>query len=489
MEKSTEGSSDVVSGEVPQESREELATKKKASTDVISNEAPQESREELDATKTKASTGVITVEVPQESKEEPVATKKKASTGVTSDEVPRESKEELVATKKKASTGVYFSDIPKDVRVSEFKNKLRERDVKLVFVKWKAFKQSAIVFFEDELDVVIKNLDGLTLHDEVVKFEEIVPKVGSRDQVKKSPKIKRTSSDKVPPGREGAKKKFGKDSKDTDLDKSKKRTNRKEQRIKKREDFGGEFGIFVGKIPKGVTKEDLGQEFAKLEVPGPDYVDWVVKKGHAFAFWKEADSGLDLEVFTGIKVGGVTLQVELYDSNRAKIKGEKKIEEKVEEKETSKKIDNTDKKLRPEPDKKGGSKTDNESHNELKEQKLNDSKNSKDDESNDKIVNPKNTATKTKDVGNDKVKTTEATEQSPKSKSKMANGVKKTPTKSPETKAKSVKASGDTPSKTGNKPPGKTSTKSIAPPKSQEKSAKQAAGGATEGGKDNCSIS
>ena len=24
----------------------------------------------------------------------------------------------------------------------------RERDVKLVFVKWKAFKQSAIVFFE-----------------------------------------------------------------------------------------------------------------------------------------------------------------------------------------------------------------------------------------------------------------------------------------------------------------------------------------------------
>ena len=68
------------------------------------------------------------------------------------------------ALKKKATTGLYFSNIPKDVRVSEFKNVLRldptsvsvvlkifdcrERNVKLVFVKWKAFKQSAIVFFE-----------------------------------------------------------------------------------------------------------------------------------------------------------------------------------------------------------------------------------------------------------------------------------------------------------------------------------------------------
>merc|ERR1712226_339545 len=86
---------------------------------------------------------------------------------------------------------------------------------------------------------------------------------------------------------------------------------------------------FVGKIPKGVTREDLGQEFAKLNVPLPDYVDWVVKKGHAFAFWQEADASLSLEVFTGISVGGTTLQVELYDTNRLKFKEERRKKEKV----------------------------------------------------------------------------------------------------------------------------------------------------------------
>merc|ERR1712226_620634 len=135
-----------------------------------------------------------------------------------------------------------------------------------------------------------------------------------------------------------------------DVDKTKKRTNRKEQRMKKREDFGGKFGIFVGKIPKGVTRDDLGEEFAKLNVPVPDYVDWVVKKGHAFAFWREADSSLSLEVFAGITVAGVALQVELYDTNRTRIKEERKEESKEAD---PKKDENVEKKGRTESDKKG----------------------------------------------------------------------------------------------------------------------------------------
>merc|ERR1712203_619284 len=54
---------------------------------------------------------------------------------------------------------------------------------------------------------------------------------------------------------------------------------------------------------------------------------WVVKKGHAFAFWQEADASLSLEVFTGISVGGTSLQVELYDTNRMKLKEERRKEE------------------------------------------------------------------------------------------------------------------------------------------------------------------
>jgi len=230
------------------------------------------------------------------------------------------------ALKKKATTGLYFSNIPKDVRVSEFKNVLRERNVKLVFVKWKAFKQSAIVFFEDELDVVMKNLDGLTLQEELVKFEEVVPRSGGREPSKRPPKARKPIEKE-----EGGRRKK-EDLKEVEAEKARKRTNRKEQRMKRREDFGGKFGIFVGKIPKGVTREDLGQEFAKLNVPLPDYVDWVVKKGHAFAFWQEADASLSLEVFTGISVGGTTLQVELYDTNRLKFKEERRKEENREKK-------------------------------------------------------------------------------------------------------------------------------------------------------------
>ena len=229
--------------------------------------------------------------------------------------------EKKAALKKKVTTGLHFSNIPKDVRVSEFKNVLRERNLKLVFVKWKAFKQSAIGFFEDELDVVMNNLDGLTLQEELVMFE-VVPRSGGREPSKRPPKARK------PIGKEegGQRKKKGV-KKEEEAEKARKRMNRREQRMKRRKDFGGKFGIFVGKIPKGVTREDLRQEFDKLNVPLPDYFDWVLKKGHAFAFWQETDASLSLEAFTGISVGGTTLQVELYDTNRPKFMEERRKEE------------------------------------------------------------------------------------------------------------------------------------------------------------------
>ena len=119
----------------------------------------------------------------------------------------------------------------------------------------------------------MKNLDGLTLQEEAVKFEEVVPRSGGREPSKRPPRARK------PIEKEEGGRRRKEDVKEVEAEKARKRTNRKEQRMKRREDFGGKFGIFVGKIPKGVTREDLGQEFAKLNVPLPDYVDWVVKKG------------------------------------------------------------------------------------------------------------------------------------------------------------------------------------------------------------------
>jgi len=431
---------------------------------------------------------------------------KEIITDVVEKESPVESLEPAdkpVSAKKKASTGVYFSDIPKDVRVSEFKSALRERDVKLVFVKWKAFKQSAIVFFEDDLESVVKNLQGLTLQSEMVKFEEIIPKAGSRDRepMKKSPRIKKVSEKTqgfrdLKEGRGRRRRKASdRDSKEIEVDKTKKRTNRKEQRMKKREDFGGKFGIFVGKIPKGITREDLGQEFAKLNVPLPDYVDWVVKKGHAFAFWREADNALNLEVFTGISVGGVTLQVELYDTNRVrkprirmKEDGKREDEEDEVKETTSKKSDNEEKK----ETEKIGLKSGKESQNELVDEKV--AKKSKDDTNNVKVeASKKAIVAKPKETGTDKQKNQiiTTTEESTKSPSKTANGTKKPSAKTPEsnTKTKSATASGDVNAKTPTKSSGKTSIKSSPPSKSLEKPAKASSGAASEGGKENCSIS
>merc|ERR1712130_658035 len=379
------------------------------------------------------------------------------------------------ALKKKATTGLYFSNIPKDVRVSEFKNVLRERNVKLVFVKWEAFKQSAIVFFEDELDVVMKNLDGLTLQEELVKFEEVVPRSGGREPSKRPPKARK------PTEKEESGRRKKEELKEVEAEKARKRTNRKEQRMKRREDFGGKFGIFVGKIPKGVTREDLGQEFAKLNVPLPDYVDWVVKKGHAFAFWQEADASLSLEVFTGISVGGTTLQVELYDTNRLKFKEERRKEENRESNEDDLPKKSPRIRKRKSESEKSPKSDVKESQNSLKE----DSKKASKEVSKEKPTTPKKTDTpKAKEPTEDKGSKAKTSEDASKSSSKSTSAAKKSPGKAPETptKNKSPKANGTT----GPKSPSKTTTP---PTKAPTPSKAGKAGEADAASKENCSIS
>jgi len=412
-------------------------------------------------------------------------TKKESTTPVeklADDVAGLEVNDKEAALKKKATTGLYFSNIPKDVRVSEFKNVLRERNVKLVFVKWKAFKQSAIVFFEDELDVVMKNLDGLTLQEELVKFEEVVPRSGGREPSKRPPKARKPIEKE-----EGGRRKK-EDLKEVEAEKARKRTNRKEQRMKRREDFGGKFGIFVGKIPKGVTREDLGQEFAKLNVPLPDYVDWVVKKGHAFAFWQEADASLSLEVFTGISVGGTTLQVELYDTNRLKFKEERRKEENREKTEDDLPKKSPRIRKRKSESEKSPKSDVKESQNSLKQE---DSKKaSKPDEvSKEKPTTPKKTDTpRAKEPTEEKGSKAKASEDASKSSSKSTSAAKKSPGKAPETptkNSKSPKANGTT----GVKSPSKTTPTKTPTPSKAGKAGGEAPGKEDAASKENCSIS
>lgn len=239
-------------------------------------------------------------------------------------------------------------------------------------------------------------------------------------------------------------------------EKTRKRTNRKEQRMKKREDYVGKFGIFVGKIPKGVTREDLGSEFSKLNVPVPDYVDWVVKKGHAFAFWQEEHAGLSLEVFTGITVQDVTLEVELYDTNRMRIKEERRRKEQ-EEAGDAKTDDEGTKKPAPRRSTKSESeRRGKESQNGVKTEKAKPEEDVK-----TKPATPKKTA-------------------SPKGSEEEKSA--KTPAK--EATRTPVKKAPETPTKT------KTSeSKSPPKPKEAKVASPSQEGAPAEGGKENCSIS
>ena len=332
---------------------------------------------------------------------------------------------------------------------------------------------------QDELDVVTANLSGLTLKDEPVKYEEVVARAGEvEEEGRRGPRNRREKGERGEEG--GRRERGGRRRKEGDDDgeeggrrrrsdrepeigeKTRKRTNRKEQRLKKREDFMGKFGIFVGKIPKGVTREDLGEEFSKLNVPLPDYVDWVVKKGHAFAFWQEQDASLTLEVFSGIAVQGVVLEVELYDAGRIRIKEERRRKEQEESTEAGDaKID--DEVVKKAPRKPTKSESERKS---LKEQNgvNEDTKKPKTDDS--KPVTPKKTASpKSKDE--DKTSKTKESSKTP---------VKKSPGKAPETPSRSTKSP-------------RTSTSDTKSPSKSKDSKSSAPANTAEAGKENCSIS
>ena len=327
----------------------------------------------------------------------------------------------------------------------------------------------------------MKNLDGLTLQEEAVKFEEVVPRSAGREPSKRPPRARK------PIEKEEGGRRRKEDVKEVEAEKARKRTNRKEQRMKRREDFGGKFGIFVGKIPKGVTREDLGQEFAKLNVPLPDYVDWVVKKGHAFAFWQEADASLSLEVFTGISVGGTTLQVELYDTNRMKFKEERRKEENREKTEEDLPKKSPRIRKRKSESEKSPKSDVKESQNTLKQE--DGKKGSKPDEvSKEKPTTPKKTDNpRTKEPTEEKG--SKAKEDASKSSSKSTSASKKSPGKAPETPTKnnkSPKANGTT----GTKSPSKTTTPTKTPTPSKVGKVGDSPAGKEEAKKEeNCSIS
>lgn len=70
-------------------------------------------------------------------------------------------------TDKKKTKLVYFSNIPKNVRVSSFKQMLRNEGFRLASVKWTPFKQAAAVHIEEVQDLVDKlnkiDIDGVSL--------------------------------------------------------------------------------------------------------------------------------------------------------------------------------------------------------------------------------------------------------------------------------------------------------------------------------------
>ena len=152
-------------------------------------------------------------------------------------------------SKKTHGIGFHFSEIPKEVRISEFKEVLRSSGAKMTFVTWKAYKQSALVFFEGNKDEIFSKIKNIEISGQKLEVSEVMVTEG----------------------------------KDADLKEGKK--DLRERKNKSKED---QYGIFFGKIPRSCKKSEFRKLLAEREI-FPDHLNWNGRNGYASAFWNHQE--------------------------------------------------------------------------------------------------------------------------------------------------------------------------------------------------------
>ena len=160
---------------------------------------------------------------------------------------PREEPKNVSRRKSKKTNGIgfHFSEIPKDLRISELKEVLRSSGAKMTFVTWKAYKQSALVFFEGNKDEIFSKIKNIEISGHKLEVTEALV----------------TGEKKVDLKKEG----------------------KKCIREKPKED---EYGIFFGKIPRSCKKSQFRKLLAEREIY-PDHLNWNGRNGYASAFWNQ----------------------------------------------------------------------------------------------------------------------------------------------------------------------------------------------------------
>merc|ERR1712059_103843 len=164
---------------------------------------------------------------------------------------------------KKDQVGLYFSNIPRDVRASEFKQCLRDKDVKLVFVRWKPFKQSAIVFFdkEEEKKIILQKLSGLMIHQTLIGIEELKENTPKKENLKSvANRIIKENTKMLP-----------KEETETENEAlgSEKEDSRKQRKLRRIHEFDPSTGLFISNIPLSVTKSGFVEALKKIQSSPP----------------------------------------------------------------------------------------------------------------------------------------------------------------------------------------------------------------------------
>ena len=159
-------------------------------------------------------------------------------------------------SKKIHGIGFNFFKIPKEVRISEFKEMLRGTGAKMTFVIWKAYKQSALVFFEGDKNEIFNKIEHLEIMGQKLEVKENLAIEGN--------------------------------------DVSQKEVHRSQSQKKKRakED---EYGIFFGKIPRSCKKSEFRKLLADRQI-FPDHLNWNGRNGYASAFWNNQEVDLILQL-------------------------------------------------------------------------------------------------------------------------------------------------------------------------------------------------
>ena len=174
-------------------------------------------------------------------------------------------------SKRKEAIGFCFTGIPQETRISEFKEILRKTGAKITFVTWKAYKNSALVFFEGSKEDILNCLQDLHISGEKIDFEEILSEEADKEEGIK---------DNCAPGKRSAK-------------------------VNK-----NEFGIFFGKIPKQCKKSEFRKILAERDV-ALEHLNWNGRNGYASAFWTHPDETI-LNKLHGLKIQDYSIVVELF---------------------------------------------------------------------------------------------------------------------------------------------------------------------------------